>query len=62
MFANEEAVMIGSTILLVQRREAPAALKRLLPHGTFEARLIEECARAENLRACFALLRLRCAD
>ena len=57
-----ETVTIGSTMLVVQRREPGSRTRRLCPHGFFEARLIEECARAEQMHGTFALLRLSVAD
>jgi two-component system, NtrC family, response regulator AtoC len=60
--APGEVVGIGETILFVERRE-PAAVRglRWLPHGYFETRLIEECARAEVARGELTLLRLSVA-
>jgi two-component system, NtrC family, response regulator AtoC len=56
-----EAVTIGSTMLVLQRREPATRPRRLWPHGYFETRLIEECARAEAVRGTFALARLSVA-
>ncbi len=53
-----ETITIGSTILVVQRREPTLRTRRVWPHGYFEARLIEECARAESVRGTFAMARL----
>jgi len=52
-----EAVAIGSTILMVQQR-LPPRVRVLRPHGYFEARLEEECARSEMTRDPFAVVRL----
>ena len=59
--AAGEAVLIGSTLLVLQRRAPPRPQRRASTHEAFETRLIEECARAENQRATFALLRLSTA-
>jgi DNA-binding NtrC family response regulator len=56
-----EAVTIGSTVLLVKRREPATKPRWLWPHGFFETRLIEECARAESVHGTFALARLSVA-
>jgi DNA-binding NtrC family response regulator len=55
--APGEAVAIGSTILMVQQR-LPPRVRVLRPHGYMEARLEEECARSEQTRDPFALVRL----
>src|SRR2546430_2281398 len=54
-----EAVPIGSTILLAQSRAPTLKPRQVWPHVYFEARLIEECARAQSLRPTFALVRVR---
>jgi two-component system, NtrC family, response regulator AtoC len=53
-----DAIAIGTTILVVQRREPAFRPRRLWPHAYFETRLIETCARAEIERACFAVVRI----
>jgi DNA-binding NtrC family response regulator len=53
-----EPIAIGSTILMVQQMWAFGRPKRLWPHGYFEARLEEECARAERADSKFAVVRL----
>jgi len=53
-----EAVTIGSTILMVQETRAAPRPRRVWPHTYFEARLEEECTRAAELRAPFAIMRL----
>jgi two-component system response regulator AtoC len=57
--APGEAVAIGTTLLVVQRREPAIAGRRIWPHGYFETRLIEACAQAETAKGTFAVLRLR---
>jgi DNA-binding NtrC family response regulator len=53
-----EVVGIGSTILMVQRREAGFKARPLWPYAYFETRLIEECGRAGGAHVPFALTRL----
>ena len=54
-----EAVAIGSTVLMVQRRRPTFRPRRVWPHGYFEGRLEEECERAARPGSTFAVLRLR---
>jgi two-component system response regulator AtoC len=54
-----EAITIGSTILLAQNRAPSLKPRQIWPHVYFEARLIEECARAQSTRSIFALARIR---
>ncbi len=53
-----DSVAIGGTVLVLQRGGRRPRTRRLWSHGHFEARLIEECARAESVRGSFALLRV----
>jgi two-component system response regulator AtoC len=53
-----DAIDAGSTTLIVQRGVASRRPRRVLSHGAFEARLEEECARAEGTRGVFAVLRI----
>ncbi|HEX3695120.1 MAG TPA: sigma 54-interacting transcriptional regulator [Polyangia bacterium] len=54
-----EAVIIGSTVIMVlQNRSAPGP-RRLWSHTYFEARVDDECARAAKNKASFALARVR---
>ena len=53
-----EAITIGSTVLVVQRRRRALRPRQIWPHGYFETRLIEQCARGEQLRQHFAVLRV----
>jgi two-component system, NtrC family, response regulator AtoC len=53
-----EAVTIGSTILMVQETRMAARNRRVWPHTHFEARIEEECARANETRTPFAIIRL----
>ena len=43
-----EAALLGSAVLLVQRRNRRLQRRRPLPHGYFELRLAEECELAKN--------------
>jgi two-component system response regulator AtoC len=54
-----DAIAIGTTLMVVQRREPAIAARRIWPHGYFETRLIEACAQSETAKGTFALLRLR---
>ncbi len=53
-----ETVDLGSTLILVQARSSAVRPRRLWAHGYFEARLEDECARAERAGAVFALARV----
>jgi transcriptional regulator with AAA-type ATPase domain len=53
-----EAITIGWTTLMVQRRRPAFKPRRVWPHGYFEGRLEEECERAAGHRATFAVVRL----
>jgi len=53
-----EAVTIGSTILMVQETRMAARNRRVWPHTHFEARIEEECVRANETRTPFAIIRL----
>ena len=54
--APGEAVGIGTTTLVVQRREPVLRPRRVWPHGYFEGKLIETCAQAEAAKSTFALV------
>jgi hypothetical protein len=54
-----DPIDLGSTTLIVQRGLASTPRpRRLWTHGAFEARLEDECVRAERSGAAFAVLRL----
>jgi two-component system response regulator AtoC len=57
-----EAVTIGYTIVMVQRRRAPALTRRMHSHATFEERLEDACERASNTGAMLAVVRIRLED
>jgi DNA-binding NtrC family response regulator len=54
-----EAVTIGFTHLMIQRRRAVPPRRRFQGHGTFEERLEEACARAAGSGATLAVIRVR---
>jgi DNA-binding NtrC family response regulator len=53
-----EAITIGTTILVVQRRPPSTRPRPIRPHGYFETRLIEACAQAVSARSELAVVRL----
>ena len=53
-----EAALLGSAVLLVQRRGGVVRRRRLWPHGYFEARLAEECDVAEGGGTPFSIARV----
>jgi len=57
-----EAVTIGYTILMVQRRRVPAPLRRLHSHGAFEERLEDACERAARTGSGLTVVRVRVED
>lgn len=57
-----EAVTIGYTILMVQRRRPAAQPRRIRSHGVFEERLDEACDRGAETGARLAILRVRFED
>jgi DNA-binding NtrC family response regulator len=54
-----EVVDLGSVLIVVQPESAPPRARRLWPHGYFEARVEEECARAAQSGASLAVARLQ---
>jgi two-component system response regulator AtoC len=57
--APGEAFSIGATMLMIQQRGGILPRpRRMWPHGYFEARLEEECARSESSRDPFAVVRV----
>jgi DNA-binding NtrC family response regulator len=52
-----EMVELGEVMLVVRRAAATARPRRVWPHGYFEGRLEEQCARAERTDQTFAVLR-----
>jgi DNA-binding NtrC family response regulator len=56
-----ETVDLGTAMIIVQARATSSRPRRFWAHGYFEARLEDECARAERGGAGFALVRVHCA-
>jgi two-component system response regulator AtoC len=54
-----EAVVIGSTVLMVQQNRASVGMRRLGTHSAFESRLEDECARASATGGSFVLARFQ---
>ena len=54
-----ELVTIGSLTLIIQARFAPAQANRIESHDYFQARLEEECARAERANGHFVVIGIR---
>jgi DNA-binding NtrC family response regulator len=57
-----EAVIIGSTVMMVLQNRPPVGLRRLWSHAYFETRVEDECARAARTRGFFALARIQLTD
>ena len=57
-----EAVTIGFTHLMIQRRRAAPPRRRFQGHGAFEDRLEDACARAAGSGAALAVIRVRLDD
>jgi two-component system, NtrC family, response regulator AtoC len=53
-----EPIDVGSVMVVVQQRAAPVAQRHVWAHGYFEARLTEECARADTAGGRFAVMRV----
>jgi DNA-binding NtrC family response regulator len=56
-----DAILIGSTVLMVIQDRPVVGHRRVWSHAYFESRVEEECARAARSRAKFALARIRFA-
>jgi DNA-binding NtrC family response regulator len=54
-----EAVTVGFTHLMIQRRRAAPTRRRFHGHGAFEERLEDACARAPGSGATLAVIRMR---
>jgi DNA-binding NtrC family response regulator len=54
-----DSIVIGGTVLVVQRAAHGSRPRHVWSHGYFEGRLEEECARASQGAPPFAVLRLR---
>ncbi len=53
-----DVVSMGGTVIVLQRSTAERRRRQLWSHGYFESRLEEECARAEERKTTFAVLRV----
>jgi DNA-binding NtrC family response regulator len=60
-FQVGEAIRIGFTIIMVQRRNVAPQARRCRTHATFEERLQEACEASEKTGATFAVARLKIA-
>jgi DNA-binding NtrC family response regulator len=58
-FQPGEAIRIGFTIIMIQRRGAVPQARRVRSHATFEERLQEACEGSEKTGATFAVARLK---
>jgi DNA-binding NtrC family response regulator len=58
-FQPGEAIRIGFTIIMIQRRSLAPQARRYRSHATFEERLQEACDGSERTGATFAIARLR---
>jgi DNA-binding NtrC family response regulator len=56
-----EAILIGSTVLMVLQDRPTSSHRRIWSHAYFETRVEEQCARAATSRATFGLARIRFA-
>ncbi len=56
--AIDQPVQIGSALLVLQHGVSAGRPRRIWSHGFFEARLEEECARAERTGQTFAVMRV----
>ena len=52
---------VGNVMVVIQQRSLPTHHRHVWAHGYFEARVEEECARAQRSGATFAVIRVRCA-
>jgi DNA-binding NtrC family response regulator len=58
-FQPGEAINIGFTIVMVQRRRPAAQTRRFRSHSAFEDRLQEACERGQSTGATFAVARIK---
>ena len=59
VFRPGEAIVIGSTVLMVQHGRSSLGKHRLWSHAYFESRLEAECARGEGMQTRFVLIRFQ---
>src|SRR5262249_33212078 len=60
--ATGEVFELGSVMMVVQRATAASRPRRIWPHGLFEARVEDECARAARVHTTFAVVRLHVSN
>jgi DNA-binding NtrC family response regulator len=53
-------ILLGGATLVVQRGHASTRLRHVRSHDYFEARVEDECARAEASKGTFSVARIRC--
>ncbi|MEO6420460.1 MAG: sigma 54-interacting transcriptional regulator [Polyangiaceae bacterium] len=53
-------LVLGSTTIMIQNAPPAARLRHIRSHDYFEARLEDECARADATEGSFSVVRLRC--
>ena len=57
-----ESVQLGAALVMLQEPVILHQARRIWPHGYFEGRVDEECARSTRSGACFAVLRVHVSD
>src|SRR5262245_34086144 len=60
--AAGESIQLGGALVMLQEPVVLQQSRRIWPHGYFEGRVDEECARSSRSGACFAVLHVRIAD
>jgi two-component system response regulator AtoC len=58
-FQAGEAIRIGFTIIMIQRRSVAPQARRFRSHATFEERLQEACESSDKTGAMFAVVRIK---
>ena len=53
-------IVLGGVTLVIQRGHASSRLRHVRSHDYFEARVEDECARAEASKSMFSVARIRC--
>jgi DNA-binding NtrC family response regulator/pSer/pThr/pTyr-binding forkhead associated (FHA) protein len=53
-------ILLGGVTLVIQRGHASTRLRHVRSHDYFEARVEDECARAEASKSIFSMARIRC--
>ena len=57
-----DVIELGTAVVVVQHAVSEGRPRRLWAHGYFEARLEEECARADRSRSSFAVFRIHAGE